>query len=60
MKYRYVCNNLDCVNLGVSSVVEKPMSESSREELCKKCNYVLTRKFDASGIKTGDGFKSGR
>ena len=60
MKYRYVCDNLDCINLGISSIVEKPMNESSREEHCNKCRWVLTRKYDATGIKTGDGFKSGR
>ena len=60
MKYRYVCDNLDCINLGVSIVVEKSMNESSKEENCKKCQWVLTRKYDATGIKTGDGFKSGK
>ena len=57
MRYNYRCNNEECTSYDVVVSVEKPMSESSKIELCRKCNSVLTRQYSVPSIGTSDGFK---
>ena len=48
----------ECKNCNKEFTINKPMSESSKEERCKLCGKILDRKYTASGIKTSDGYKS--
>ena len=52
MVYVYKCPNCETV-----VEINKPIAESSRVEHCEKCNSVLNRCYNISGIKTGDGIK---
>ncbi len=60
MKHEYHCHNLNCEDFSKVVIIDKPMSESSRYELCEKCTWDLKRIYSVTGIKTADGFKSGR
>ena len=57
MRYNYKCVNDKCNDKDKVVVVDKPMSESNRVELCSSCTEVLNRIYSISGIKTGDGIK---
>lgn len=56
MRYEYECTNIKCEVVKV--VVEKPMAESSRIELCEVCKQQLSRVYNAVGIVTSDGVKT--
>jgi len=58
MKYLYQCDNEKCKIFEKVVEIDKPISESSREEFCEECKEPLNRIFTASGIKTSDGYKS--
>jgi len=53
MRYQYECKKCKTIQ-----TIDKPMSVSSREEKCEKCNSTLIRIFNTASISTGDGFKS--
>lgn len=57
MKYLYKCTNDKCSENQKEVTVDKPMSESSREEHCEVCKKSLTREYKLGGITTGDGTK---
>jgi putative FmdB family regulatory protein len=52
MLYPYKCNNC-----GNEAVIEKPMADSNRDEVCDKCGTIMQRVFKLFGIKTSDGIK---
>ncbi len=52
MRYEYCCDK--CKN---RFVIEKPMSESSRDEACPICGQEARREFSAVAIRTNDGYK---
>ena len=56
MKYEYTCQNPKCKEGTI--IIDKPMNDSDRVEICKVCNKELKRVYQASSIKTNDGFKS--
>ena len=59
MKYLYECKNENCSCYKMAVTIDKPMSESSREEVCECCKEVIQRVFTSPGIKTfNDGYKS--
>ena len=51
--YEYKCKCSPKTHLMIS----KPMAESSKVEICKKCGRELVRVFTAPRIRTGDGLK---
>jgi len=57
MRYLYKCSNDKCVNVGKTITINKPISESSKEEFCQICGSVLVRIYSVGAIKTGDGVK---
>ncbi|WP_373074015.1 FmdB family zinc ribbon protein [Sulfurimonas sp.] len=54
MKYNYVCDK--CKK---DIEVNKPMSESSRDEFCKVCETKMRRIYSAPVIRTADGLRKG-
>jgi len=54
MRYLYQCDNEKCKVKEV--IINKPMVDSSRIELCSVCGQELTRQYNTS-IVTGDGCK---
>ena len=52
MTYKYECKSCEIVSL-----IDKPMSESGRVEICPVCKSELKRVWESSAIKTGDGMK---
>jgi len=59
MTYLYKCVNQhkECNNK--TTEINKPMSESSKEEVCPHCGHIMDRVYTSPGIKTaGDGYKS--
>ena len=59
MKYLYKCVNGNCKENNKVVEIEKPMTESSKEENCEICETELNRIYTSPGIKTaGDGYKS--
>jgi len=57
MKYPYKCE--DCK---ADYLINKPICECGREEFCQECDSKkpLLRIYNASSIKTNDGFKGGK
>ncbi len=56
--YKYECINEKCKNFKKEVEIDKPMSESSREEFCEECKEKLNRIFTLAGHQTfGDGYK---
>ena len=53
MTYLYKCKT--CSKGTVE--VDKPMSESGREEKCETCGKVMDRTYTACSISTADGYK---
>ena len=51
MRYNY-----NCPKCQKETVVNKAMSECSRDEFCLKCKTKLTRVYSVA-VKTNDGFK---
>lgn len=54
MTYLYECAK--CKSGEITII--KPMSESSKIEICTECKAELNRIFTSSGIKTADGYKT--
>jgi len=52
MRYLY-----ECKKCNKTITINKPMSESSKEEHCDTCDSVIERIFVAPSIGTNDGFK---
>ena len=55
--YKYKCTNNSCTITGKVKEINKPMTESSKIEICPICNAVLQKVFSVGAIKTGDGVK---
>jgi len=51
MRYAYKCNKCH-----TEVVINKPMTESSKTELCPSCKEIMVRDYKVS-VSTGDGFK---
>jgi len=51
MLYPYECKNKDCDLIDKKIIIDKPMSESSREEFCEKCDSKLERVWLSTSIK---------
>lgn len=52
MLYPYKCNVCNS-----ETVIEKPMADCNRDEVCEKCGSNMKRVFKLFGIKTSDGIK---
>ena len=52
MKYQYACDKCK-----TNTMIDKPISECSRVELCEKCKSEMKRVYSVGGIKTADGIK---
>jgi predicted nucleic acid-binding Zn ribbon protein len=58
VKYLYECKNENCKCYEIPVEITKPMSESSKEEVCEYCREIMQRVFTSPGVKTSDGYKS--
>lgn len=47
----------ECPVCKTQVLIDKPMSQSDRVEVCPDCETQLKRVWEPSAIKTGDGMK---